>query len=198
MLVVAHQCGGKFAIPAPASSPPMSFISPGARQNTSPSSRLCNSRFLGSGAGTQDRHHPGHRNPDMVFRGYARDLLRFLRRALRGGTRVDASSGDSGDARSICPMGTGAVGASRDASHPSIGRGAQYFQQLTCANCHIIRGTSAAARISPDLTHVAPRETLAAGQIHSFIDLRWSIVNTTDLSGGYSIFGVPSVTDGGP
>lgn len=43
--------------------------------------------------------------------------------------------------------------------------GAEYFQQLTCASCHTIRGTSAAARIGPDLTHVASRETLASGRL---------------------------------
>jgi len=43
--------------------------------------------------------------------------------------------------------------------------GAQYFQQLSCANCHTIRGTAAKASIAPDLTHLASRETLAAGRI---------------------------------
>ncbi len=44
-------------------------------------------------------------------------------------------------------------------------QGAQYFQQLSCASCHTIRGTAASARIGPDLTHVASRETLAAGRL---------------------------------
>jgi cytochrome c oxidase subunit II len=43
--------------------------------------------------------------------------------------------------------------------------GAQYFQQLSCANCHAIRGTVATASIAPDLTHFASRETLAAGRM---------------------------------
>ena len=43
------------------------------------------------------------------------------------------------------------------------GQGAQYFQQLSCASCHSIRGSAAVARVGPDLTHVASRETLAAG-----------------------------------
>lgn len=47
----------------------------------------------------------------------------------------------------------------------SAGQGAQYFQQLSCASCHTIRGTAAIARIGPDLTHVATRETLAAGRL---------------------------------
>jgi len=39
------------------------------------------------------------------------------------------------------------------------------FQQKGCANCHAIRGTSANALVGPDLTHVAARQTLAAGTI---------------------------------
>jgi cytochrome c oxidase subunit 2 len=45
------------------------------------------------------------------------------------------------------------------------GEGAKYFQELSCASCHTIRGTAAGARIGPDLTHVASRETLAAGRL---------------------------------
>jgi len=45
------------------------------------------------------------------------------------------------------------------------GEGAKYFQELSCASCHTIRGTAAEARIGPDLTHVASRETLAAGRL---------------------------------
>jgi len=41
--------------------------------------------------------------------------------------------------------------------------GARLFQNLTCPNCHAITGTGAAARIGPDLTHLAERETLGAG-----------------------------------
>lgn len=43
--------------------------------------------------------------------------------------------------------------------------GAADFQTLSCASCHTIRGTPANARIGPDLTHVASRETLAAGRL---------------------------------
>ena len=51
---------------------------------------------------------------------------------------------------------------------PSTGdaaQGAQDFQELSCASCHTIRGTPANARIGPDLTHVASRETIAAGRL---------------------------------
>ncbi len=45
--------------------------------------------------------------------------------------------------------------------------GAQFFQQLSCASCHSIRGTAAHGMIGPDLTHVASRETLAAGRLQN-------------------------------
>lgn len=45
----------------------------------------------------------------------------------------------------------------------SIGR--QEFMSMPCADCHTIAGTSAKGRIGPDLTHVASRQTLAAGRL---------------------------------
>lgn len=42
-------------------------------------------------------------------------------------------------------------------------RGAQLFQQATCANCHAINGTAARTQVGPDLTHMAERHVLAAG-----------------------------------
>src|SRR5581483_789696 len=44
-------------------------------------------------------------------------------------------------------------------------RGRQYFLSTTCAMCHTIRGTTAASRAGPDLTHLAARTTLAAGTL---------------------------------
>jgi cytochrome c oxidase subunit 2 len=46
---------------------------------------------------------------------------------------------------------------------PEAIEGARTFQDKTCANCHAINGTSARARVGPDLTHVGERTTLAAG-----------------------------------
>lgn len=43
--------------------------------------------------------------------------------------------------------------------------GSKLFNKLTCGNCHTVAGTSAKADIGPDLTHVASRETLAAGRL---------------------------------
>ena len=45
--------------------------------------------------------------------------------------------------------------------------GAKLFQQLTCASCHAITGISENVQVGPDLTHVAGRETLAAGVIEN-------------------------------
>ena len=44
-------------------------------------------------------------------------------------------------------------------------RGAQLFQDVGCGGCHTIRGTAAAGRIAPDLTHLASRSTLGAGTL---------------------------------
>jgi cytochrome c oxidase subunit 2 len=43
--------------------------------------------------------------------------------------------------------------------------GAQAFASMSCAGCHTIRGTPAAGRLGPDLTHLASRQTLAADTI---------------------------------
>ncbi|MDB6019108.1 MAG: cytochrome c oxidase, subunit [Pedosphaera sp.] len=52
---------------------------------------------------------------------------------------------------------------------PSAERGARLFQQMTCVNCHAIRGLpgNADARAGPDLSHLASRKTLAAGVIEN-------------------------------
>ncbi len=42
-------------------------------------------------------------------------------------------------------------------------QGKTVFLSQSCVNCHRIRGTSAAGTYAPDLTHLASRETLAAG-----------------------------------
>jgi cytochrome c oxidase subunit 2 len=52
-------------------------------------------------------------------------------------------------------------------SAPAAERGAKLFQQLTCANCHAIRGLPGDARAGPDLSHLASRKTLAAGVVEN-------------------------------
>lgn len=50
---------------------------------------------------------------------------------------------------------------------PPISENAQQgfalFQQMSCVNCHAIKGTIASAQIGPDLTHFASRKQLGAG-----------------------------------
>jgi cytochrome c oxidase subunit 2 len=43
-----------------------------------------------------------------------------------------------------------------------IGRGQQVFLSHACVMCHTIRGTGAASRMGPDLTHLAGRHMIAA------------------------------------
>jgi cytochrome c oxidase subunit II len=44
-------------------------------------------------------------------------------------------------------------------------RGQQVFLTRTCVMCHQIRGTIAGGRSAPDLTHLASRQTIAAGTL---------------------------------
>ena len=44
-------------------------------------------------------------------------------------------------------------------------RGHDVFMGRACVMCHTIRGTTAGSRIGPDLTHVAGRQTIAAGTL---------------------------------
>lgn len=44
-------------------------------------------------------------------------------------------------------------------------RGAEAFMTHGCAACHTVRGTPAAGRVGPDLTHVGSRLSLAAGTL---------------------------------
>lgn len=46
-------------------------------------------------------------------------------------------------------------------------RGQQVFLRSTCAMCHAVGGTPANGKHAPDLTHVASRQTLAAGALRN-------------------------------
>lgn len=48
---------------------------------------------------------------------------------------------------------------------PVLARGKQVVTQGSCAGCHQLRGTTAAGRAGPDLTHLASRRMLAAGTL---------------------------------
>jgi cytochrome c oxidase subunit II len=50
-------------------------------------------------------------------------------------------------------------------ANPIEARGRDIFLNSTCAQCHTVQGTDAAATLGPDLTHVASRATLAAGTL---------------------------------
>ena len=49
----------------------------------------------------------------------------------------------------------------------AVQRGRQYVMNMPCANCHMIAGTSAQGVVGPALTHLASRETLAAGRMQN-------------------------------
>lgn len=52
-----------------------------------------------------------------------------------------------------------------EADTPGETRGKEVFFEAKCSSCHAIKGTEAAARIGPDLTHLADRLTLGAGTV---------------------------------
>ena len=51
------------------------------------------------------------------------------------------------------------------ASDATVAHGQQVVTAGQCAECHVVRGTAAAGRAGPDLTHVASRRSLAAGEV---------------------------------
>lgn len=44
-------------------------------------------------------------------------------------------------------------------------KGSEIFQQMSCADCHAIRGTSANGVVGPDLTHLGSRQTILSGML---------------------------------
>ena len=55
--------------------------------------------------------------------------------------------------------------AAAEPQTPSQMRGQQVFLTSACMTCHAIRGTQALVGIAPDLTHLASRNSLAAGTL---------------------------------
>jgi cytochrome c oxidase subunit 2 len=53
-------------------------------------------------------------------------------------------------------------GQQQDAAAPATA-GQEVFLEAGCAACHTVAGTEAVGGVGPDLTHLASRETLAAG-----------------------------------
>ncbi|HEY1464814.1 MAG TPA: cytochrome c oxidase subunit II [Terriglobales bacterium] len=54
------------------------------------------------------------------------------------------------------------IAPARDPSTPEELRGRQVFLTHACVMCHTLRGTDAASRVGPDLTHIASRKMIAA------------------------------------
>jgi len=78
----------------------------------------------------------------------------------------------------IAPAPPPAPGSAQD-------RGMQKFLAGPCVMCHTVRGTQAGGAVGPDLTHVASRDTIAAGTLH--FDhanlLKW-VRNSQDIKPG--------------
>lgn len=53
---------------------------------------------------------------------------------------------------------------------PSVAEGREVFLHSACVNCHTVSGTMANGRFGPDLTHLASRDTIAAGAIENNAD----------------------------
>ncbi len=49
-------------------------------------------------------------------------------------------------------------------TEPSL-EGSELFQQMSCADCHTIGGTSANGVVGPDLTHLGSRQTILSGML---------------------------------
>ncbi len=77
---------------------------------------------------------------------------------------------------------------SADASEPEnadAARGEEIFVNSACAGCHAIRGTEAAGDLGPDLTHLAGRDTIAAGVLDNTRDnLRRFIIDPQGVKPG--------------
>lgn len=57
------------------------------------------------------------------------------------------------------------VAAAAPSAEAEQDAGRRVFTTKPCADCHTVRGTSAAGTLGPDLTHVASRGTIAAGTL---------------------------------
>jgi cytochrome c oxidase subunit II len=71
------------------------------------------------------------------------------------------------------------------AGNPVAAEGQLVFMRNACINCHAISGTVATGRFGPDLTHLASRDTIAAGAIQNTPEnLRKWIDNPNSLKPG--------------
>jgi cytochrome c oxidase subunit 2 len=71
------------------------------------------------------------------------------------------------------------------AGNPAAAEGQIVFMHNACINCHAIAGTAATGRFGPDLTHMAGRDTIAAGAIQNTSpNLRQWIDNPNSIKPG--------------
>ena len=77
-------------------------------------------------------------------------------------------------------------------SSESQTNGQKVFLSRPCMMCHRIQGTDAGGRVGPDLTHVASRQTIAAGTLHNTREhlAQW-IVNSQDVKPGNRMPPIP-------
>jgi cytochrome c oxidase subunit II len=70
--------------------------------------------------------------------------------------------------------------------------GQKVFLSRPCVMCHRIQGTDAGGRVGPDLTHVASRQTIAAGTLHNTREhlAQW-IVNSQSVKPGNRMPAIP-------
>ncbi len=70
--------------------------------------------------------------------------------------------------------------------------GQKLFLSKPCFMCHRIQGTDAGGRVGPDLTHVASRQTIAAGTLENTRDhlTKW-ILNSQDVKPGNRMPPIP-------
>jgi cytochrome c oxidase subunit II len=70
--------------------------------------------------------------------------------------------------------------------------GQKVFLSKPCVMCHRIQGTEAGGRLGPDLTHVASRQTIAAGTLHNTREhlAQW-IVNSQSVKPGNRMPPIP-------
>jgi cytochrome c oxidase subunit II len=75
-------------------------------------------------------------------------------------------------------------------------RGHDLFMTGPCVMCHTVRGTAAGSRIGPDLTHVASRQTIAAGTLPNTRDhlTQW-VSNSQSVKPGNRMPPVPFSPD---
>jgi cytochrome c oxidase subunit 2 len=76
----------------------------------------------------------------------------------------------------------------RPATATASPEGRRVFLSSTCVGCHTIQGTSAVARVGPDLTHLGSRETLFAGTVpNDAVNLRKVILAPQSLKPGVAM-----------